>query len=133
MAAISQRYEYTYGAGSSPNRRVEFYEQDGTFTAVIFGKRMGEWIEITRLAEKSMFQEQMSTSQKIAKMNEARGSGASPNYPPDRSFSNISREDKLLLLNSLSPDGSWSIMITNSLGGNPRFEVATHLHFFDPS
>jgi hypothetical protein len=36
-------YQYVYGAGCSPNRKIEFYQKNNEIIAKIQAKTMGKW------------------------------------------------------------------------------------------
>ena len=128
------KYEYTYGAGSAPNRKIKFYGNGkDSVWGIVQGLVKGEWQEINKIEEVNMIKEGASTAEKIRIMLEARESRLSPQYPSDQSFDQLPYEERVKTIKSLEPMGSYRIEIINNIGRNPFFERVEKLNFFDPS
>ena len=126
-------YQYTYGAGNTPNRALEFYGDGEKIWGVVKGKTNGSWQHIGNVNECDMILEGASTTRKMQIMLEARQTFKNAEYPPDKRFDQISYDIRLKVIESLQPSGHYRITITNNIGDNPYFEKVEKLTFFDPS
>ncbi len=126
-------YQYVYGAGNAPNRKIDFYGDGNRIWAEVSGKREGNWHEIGRINETQMTKEGASTTEKVRIMMEARKENKSPHYPKDQTFANIHYKQRVDVIDNLQPTGKYRITITNNIGSNPYFEMVEHLSFFDPT
>lgn len=125
-------YLYGYGAGSSPNRKIDFFTDEEKISAEVQAQVEGAWTKICDVCEDAMSVEGASTSKKVEIMREARRLGQTTEYPPDQDFSELPHETKAGIIKSLDPKGFWRISITNDIGDNPRFEKVVRIHFYDP-
>ena len=130
---IIRTYQYTYGAGSSPNRELVFCKDRGRVIGLIRGKVNNSWEKIGEILESNMTLETASTTEKMRIMMAARDCFATPMYPQDQQFDQIAFDKKVDVITKLQPDGPYRITITNNIGTNPRFEMVERLTFFDPS
>lgn len=129
------KYEYVYGAGSTPNRKIEFYENRGIISAKLQGKIQGKWEDMlcANLDEKHIIKEGASTTDKVRIMLESRKNNKSPTYPSDKTFCDLQLDEKKYLISKLEPEGEWKIEISNTIGADSRFEEIKSLRFFNPS
>ncbi len=132
MSSIG-RYEYVYGAGNAPNRKIEFFGDGTRVWAQVYGKRTGVWHEIVRIDEAQMTKEGASTKEKVRIMMEARKENKSPDYPKDKSFIDIRYKHRVNIIKNLQPTGNYCLTISNNIGTNPYFEMVEQLTFFDPT
>lgn len=133
MTSLVGTYLYTYGAGNTPNRKLEFYGDESKIWGVAQGKTNGSWKLMGEISESNMILEGASTTEKIKLLLEARENLKNPEYPPDRTFDQILYSDRLRVIENLQPSGQYRVTITNHIGANPFFEEITKLTFFNPS
>jgi len=133
MAAIVSTYQYTYGAGNAPNRRIEFHQDGKKVWGIVQGQAYGVWKNIGKIDECNMTLEEASTTQKVQIMMDARKKFESPNYPPDKRFDELDYDRRIQVIKNLEPNGPYRITISNNIGSNPYFESVEELTFFDPS
>ncbi len=131
--SIVGSYEYVYGAGNAPNRRIDFLGDGTQVWGEVSGKRQGVWTRMGSIEETQMTKEGASTSKKVQIMMEAREKGVSPEYPSDKDFNTLRYTEKVRMISKLQPTGNYRISISNDIGTNPLFETVNHLSFFDPT
>ena len=127
------KYEYVYGAGNSPNRKIHFYGNGEHMWGEVYMKVNGCWEKIGEVPESCMTKEEASTTEKVNIMMEAREKSISPEYPPDKSFDEIPYSARTEVIKNLSPTGSYRISMISDIVSSPFFETVKKLTFFDPS
>lgn len=132
-AALVSTYQYTYGAGNSPNRQIQFYGDGQKVWGLVQGKSKNRLEEIGNINESQMFLEMASTSQKIEIMMQARANSIKPDYPSDKNLEALLYEERLAVIRQLNPRGKYRVTMSNDIRSNPRFEMVTRLTFFDPN
>ncbi len=128
-------YRYFYGAGSEPNRKIEFQQEEGnpqTIQAKIFAFDRGNWKEISSLSGDKINAEMMSTSEKVKGLKEERKGIFSPRTP-DKKLSELPITEQERILRNLEPQGSWRIEISNGIGKDPYFEKVIQLNLYNPA
>lgn len=137
MATPIQTYSYFYGAGTKPNREIQFFRGDSgkpeSIYAVVKGLRNGVWNDISKLDQSQIDFEMMSTSDKIKGLFEARKQGTSFEFLRNKYFFELPTEEQDRVLHLLDPEGPYRIEITNGYGEDPRFEKVVKLTIFNPS
>lgn len=126
------QYEYVYGPGNTPNRKIEFYGDGTKIWGCVFGKGQRSWQKIGSVTEDDMIKEGMSGADKIAIMLAARKIQAHAKYPLDESFNDIPYAQKISVINNLAPQGNYRIMMHTSIDSNPFFEQINKITFFSP-
>lgn len=128
-----QNYYYMYGAGTQPNRMVSFnLDEKSDFAASVSALSKNIWKEISLLTGGQIEVEVMSTSAKMRVLMERR-KGVITQLKPNKSFQELSLEEKKNLIDDLEPKGSWRLEIVNGIGESPHFEKVKKITFFDPS
>ena len=128
-------YKYTYGAGSQPNRQIDFVEtkdsQNG-IQAIVKACTEGVWTDISCLSGQEINVEMMSTSDKVRAFQQERAGGGTWKTP-DRTLAQMETQQQQAILSQLEPIGPWRIEITNGFGSDPRIEKVVHLNLFNSS
>lgn len=128
-------YQYTYGAGSEPNRRIDFFptvDQKGVF-AKVSAFAIANWVEISRVYPENISIDMMSTTDKMQALMKARETNSYVDYQSSRKLSSFSLDEQMQYIQALEPKGPWRIEITNDIGANPQYENVIHLKLFNPS
>ena len=127
-------YEYTYGAGMAPNRKIEFQRKDEsdpkTIYAKIYAISSGKEIEICQVPGHKITIEMMSTSEKMKTLMEQR-SGQPYQNKPNKKLSELQAQQQVDALMTLGPLGTRRISISNEIGKNPFYEGVQSLIIFD--
>ena len=129
-------YNYTYGAGSRPNRRIDFLREDlkngGTIYARVIARIPGGEKEISKINGSQINVEMMTSTEKVKVLMDQRN-GIPTKRTPDKKLSELSIIKQGEILSELEPDGHWIIEITNGFGRDPKFEYVDRLNLFNPS
>ncbi len=131
MNDVLVSYRYYYGAGTEPNRLIEFTRKASkpqSISAIVKAGTLDKNVIISKINGTEINVEMMSTSDKM----KALIAGQSVNVP-DKPLSELSLEQQNNILRNLEPRGTWRISITNSIGDNPTYEKVVYLSFFDPA
>jgi hypothetical protein len=129
MQDVLATYRYYYGAGTEPNRLIEFTRKASkpqSISAIVKAGTLDNNVIISKITEIDV--EMLSTSEKT----KALMTGQSVNVP-DKPLSELSLEQQNNILSNLEPRGSWRISITNGIGDNPTYEKVVHLSLFNPA
>lgn len=128
------RYEYMYGAGSKPNRRIEFFHdtKNPSIRAVVQACNSGQWQTISELGGEDINVEMNSVSEKIKYLLDKK-SGFTSTLKPDQTLEKCPPSLQEKILSSLEPDGPWRIEVMNGFGDDPKFEKVIALTLFNPS
>ncbi len=129
-------YNYTYGAGSRPNRRIDFLREDlkngGTIYARVIARVPEGEREISKIIGSEINVEMMTNTEKVKVLMDQR-SGIPTKRTPDKKLSELSIIKQNEILSGLEPDGYWRIEITNGFGRDPKFEYVERLNLFNLS
>lgn len=125
-------YYYTYGAGTKPNRKIEFIRKDGGITAKIEALRLGEWKLISTLSGSEIHVEMMSTSDKVRGLIAERMGSCKLEWL-NKKLSELDKSVQDNILQMLEPDGPYRIEITNGFGSDFTCEKIIHLGIFNPT
>lgn len=113
------KYQYTYGAGSCPNREIEFKKLVETDPATIyievFAISCGERKKIGFLEGKDITVEMQSTREKVRDLQAARLRNTPYQAPSDKSLSQLSIDEQNNILKNFEPIGSWRVSIVNDI------------------
>ncbi len=131
------KYNYTFGAGSEPNRCIIFTRSDendaGSIQAEVFTTAEGNSISISKLSGSAINVEMMTNSDKIMGFQKRRR-GEMVTFIPDKKLSELTKDKQQEILKNLQPKGGWRIEVTNNIGQkDPRFEQVVHLALFNPT
>lgn len=131
MQDVLATYRYYYGAGTEPNRLIEFIRKASkpqSISAIVKAGTLDNNVIISKINGIEIDVEMLSTSEKM----KALMAGQSVNVH-DKPLSQLSIEEQNNILRNLEPRGSWRISITNGIGDNPTYEKVVHLSLFDPA
>ncbi|NGX42460.1 MAG: hypothetical protein K940chlam7_00740 [Chlamydiae bacterium] len=123
-------YEYYYGGGSKPNRKIEFFREEGsnTITARVRAVTPKGLKDISNLDGSNIEVDQMSTSEKTKKLM-----AGEDFFPPTDKLSELGKEKQDVILGALAPIGNWKIEVINGFGTNSEFEKVTRLKITNAS
>ena len=122
-------YQYVYGAGRVPNRKIVFYGDNEKVWGVVHGKVKGLWRDISMVDETDIIVEGASSTRKMQIMMEARQNGTHPSYPHDKLFEHLSYDERVQIIKDLEPDGFYRITTPVDINSNPYFEVKRLIFF----
>lgn len=128
----SVTYFYFYGSGTDPNRKIDFFFDEGNIRAEVSAFREGVWTPpIAVVPGDRIIVEMQSTSEKVQAIMKARNTGTSPKFDnqPITSIKNPQTQ----ILSRLAPKGPWRIEIENDVGGPDGYEKVLTLQLFNPS
>lgn len=118
-------YQYTYGAGKTPNRVIAFHDKGAVISTCD-----PKGPVITKLPGDKIIVEGASTTEKTQAMI-ARRSGMYIEIPKDRQWAALSLDEQEAVMQELK-SGGWRIEVTNDIGKDPRFERVVFLSIFNP-
>jgi hypothetical protein len=124
-------YQYFYGAGCKPNRKIEFVRDgsDKSVHAVVYARSEGKDKLISDVPSDHINVEMMSLSEKIEAIK-AQRLGIDVERKPDKTMSELSVEEQDRIIEGLKPEGPWKIAVTNSIGKDPKFENVVYINIY---
>jgi hypothetical protein len=133
---VAQYNYYTRGgAGTGPNRRIDFKRQDSiptsVFAEVYAITPEGDQL-VSKLSGSQINVEMMTISDKLAALKLKQKGETVPTIP-DQSLDTLSLEKQDMLFSTLEPKGRWKVEVSNQLYPVSTFEKVSKLSFFNPS
>lgn len=128
---LVKSYLYYYGAGTEPNRRVEFYRPDpSSLEARVDALRNGQWIQTSVLKPGEIEVELATVEMRIEQVKERYIEKSKKEYEsPRMSEYTVDKQDEIL--NNLEPNGPYRLEIENAPGGPEGLEKVVSIQIFN--